>query len=420
MKKIHLWLFALFFPLWVSQAQVIVKSTDELTDSEIQKLSLSTDAPEITLPPYDYRMLQEENKEATLGKPFQFGKAHEMNIGLKDGKWYEEESQRRWKLKISSRDAYSINLIFDKLILPDGAELYIYDQGRTVIMGPINHGNSDGSDEFWTELLPGSGIILELIGHNEALEQASLNISRVIHGFIDTFSIGFGQSAPCNIDIDCPVGMPFSQESNAVARLLIDNGERFCSGAMVNNTCLDFTPYLLTADHCLDPGVSNWVFRFQYRSPNPRCDGQGGGTNNPINIFYNGAVVRANRWESDFALLELNTRSFHPELSYLGWSRTIAGITNTAGIYHPRGDLMKISIDNGVLVQINLPTDVDEVVYPTGNLWGVDFDMGTVEGGSSGSPLLDQNRRVIGQLLGGTTFDIFGNPVDRCLFTDGI
>jgi lysyl endopeptidase len=35
--------------------------------------------------------------------------------------------------------------------------------------------------------------------------------------------------------------------------------------------------------------------------------------------------------------------------------------------------------------------------------WRADFDIGTVQPGSSGSPLLDANHRVIGQLTAGFT-----------------
>ncbi|MBK1440156.1 hypothetical protein JHJ32_09180 [Parapedobacter sp. ISTM3] len=132
-----------------------------------------------------------------------------MKIGLEDGEWYDEGGQSKWKLKISSPRAYSINLIFDQLSVPNGAALYIYDRNRTTVMGPIDESNSDVEGEFWTDLLPGDGIILELLGDKEALKQVKLSISKVIHGYINTFSTGFGASAPCNVDIDCPVGQPF-------------------------------------------------------------------------------------------------------------------------------------------------------------------------------------------------------------------
>jgi len=81
---------------------------------------------------------------------------------------------------------------------------------------------------------------------------------------------------------------------------------------------------------------------------------------------------------------------------------------------------MKISIDNNAPTGVGIPIIVDELIYPAGSLLRVNYDIGTVEQGSSGSPLLDQNRRTIGQLFGATNRDVFGNPVDRCLITDGL
>ena len=80
-------------------------------------------------------------------------------------------------------------------------------------------------------------------------------------------------------------------------------------------------------------------------------------------------------------------------VTYLGWNRT-GPITNTTSIHHPAGDVMKISVDN----------DAPAITtFLSGNNahWRTDFDIGTVQGGSSGAPLFDQNHRVIGQLHGG-------------------
>jgi len=68
---------------------------------------------------------------------------------------------------------------------------------------------------------------------------------------------------------------------------------------------------------------------------------------------------------------------------------------------------MKISFDNHWLVTnqtiINWGDRWGNIISisPTNSHWNVGFDNGTTEGGSSGSPLFDQNRRVIGQLHGG-------------------
>ncbi len=351
---------------------------------------MNKEIPKFSLERLDYSELQESSKDNSPG-PFQFGKAHEVKLDLSNGKWYEEDGNNIWTLTITSSGAYSINLIFDELYLPEGYELFLLNIEKNIVMGPIDSSNSQSSEEFWTDLIPGDEVTLKLIEPQNMEGKTRLSISKIIHGFINTYSTtGFGASSDCNIDIDCPQGQPFQAESNAIARLLVNDGQSFCSGAMINNACNDYTPNLLTADHCMMGSINNFVFRFQYRSPSPRCDGSGGGGNTYVNIFYNGAVLRARRDNtvSDYALLELNTRPTHTNLSFLGWSRNTTGITNTACLHHPNGDLMKISIDN------QSPT-------ANGNYWYSTFDIGTVEHGSSGAPLLDQNRRIIGQLHSG-------------------
>lgn len=280
--------------------------------------------------------------------PFQFGKAFNMNLSLSDGKWYDSPNGKIWKLGISSKGSHSINLIFSRLHLAKGASMYIYNDERDMLMGPFNYNNTNtAAGEFITDLVKGSSITIELF--ETSSEPASeLVISKVIQGYVNTFSSGFGQSETCNIDIDCPVGQPFQIESNAISRLLVANGTGFCSGALVNNSCADFTPYLLTANHCLVGNPGAFVFRFQYKSPTPRCDGLGGGGNSLVNIFYNGSQIVANQAATDFGLLQMNIRPSHENASMLGWSRNIGGIPGTAGIHHPRGDLMKIAIDNNV------------------------------------------------------------------------
>src|SRR5690606_879424 len=68
--------------------------------------------------------------------------------------------------------------------------------------------------------------------------------------------------------------------------------------------------------------------------------------------------------------------------------------TSQVGIHHPSGDVKKICFDN------NAPT---QVTYGNASCWRVvNWESGTTEPGSSGSPLFDQNQRIVGQLYGGT------------------
>jgi V8-like Glu-specific endopeptidase len=101
---------------------------------------------------------------------------------------------------------------------------------------------------------------------------------------------------------------------------------------------------------------------------------------------------------SDFALLELNQRpSGNTGITYAGWSRSTITLNSAVGIHHPKGDVMKISFENDVPTQVS---------YDAGDgialCWRVIWTSGTTEIASSGSPLYNQNHRIVGQLYGGT------------------
>lgn len=298
-----------------------------------------------------------------------------------------------------------------------------------MIYGPITSENNPTNGVFWTDLIKGESIIVQvtIVGRNS--NETNLHISKVIHGYQNTFA-GFGESAPCNRDIACPEGNTFRDEGNSVAMLLLANGTRFCSGSLLNNACQDFTPNFLTAFHCLDlnqngvlvdaerNAVNNWVFRFFYESPT--C----GGGNGTAFVSVNGATFRSAFQPTDFALLLLNARP--PGANYAGWSRVNVAATSAAAIHHPNGDVKKISIDNDALTNVAVTTTWVRDIFgnpivqcPPNTHWQTIFDSpgagiaaSTVQPGSSGSPIFDQNHRIVGQLHGdflNTTNDFCAN-----------
>ena len=91
-----------------------------------------------TMPAVDNeKLLQRDSIREKLDVPFRFGKGFEVDFSLKDGKWTKTKDGRVWNLKIHSKGAYSINLILDELHLPKGGELYLYNENRDVVYGPV-------------------------------------------------------------------------------------------------------------------------------------------------------------------------------------------------------------------------------------------------------------------------------------------
>ena len=103
-----------------------------------------------------------------------------------------------------------------------------------------------------------------------------------------------------------------------------------------------------------------------------------------------------------WALLELDDPLPRNSNAYFaGWSRAETLPTSSFTIHQPNGSIKSISLDSHPpLIRsyggINAPWDSDDEYLVVER-----FEQGAVESGSSGAPLFDQNKRVVGQLRGG-------------------
>ena len=114
-------------------------------------------------------------------------------------------------------------------------------------------------------------------------------------------------------------------------------------------------------------------------------------------VTYNRATFRAAWNNTDFALMELrNSPAGDSRFSWLGWDRSGNAPTAGTGIHHPSGDVMKISFDNDLITETAAGSTNSGTTH-----WFVDIDNGTLEHGSSGSPLFNPQKKVIGQLHNG-------------------
>lgn len=372
-------------------AQIVTKKTSKDKITKKIKLNHKSNMDIITMPAFDVNKLMHEDEiDKKLGLPYRFGYAFKVDYNMQNsGSWIKLKNGKVWSLKIISKGAYSINLAYSKFYLPEKSQLYIYNENKTVLQGPFTSDNNIEEGTFSSDLIEGSAIILEYFEPNNINGKPEISISKIVHAYRNLFpnlENGYKTSADCNVDITCPEGSNWQAESNAVAMILIGD-TRWCSGCMINNTAQDFTPYFLTANHCIEgQNIENWSFRFQYKSPS--C---GGGDDYSYYSYY-GADLLVNNAVSDFALLELNSRPVgNTGITFAGWSRNTIAPESVVGIHHPNGDVMKISIDN------EQPTsELDDTHWFVNN-----WEIGTTQGGSSGSPLFNADHRIIGQDHGG-------------------
>jgi V8-like Glu-specific endopeptidase len=338
------------------------------------------------------KLLKEDEKTKNDNSPLRISYIHDVNLNtINSGQWLNVDDGKVWVLKVKSSKAFSLGLAFKELKLPENSYFYIYNEDKTVIQGPFSQNKEFDIDGFASDFVEGDAIILEYFQPKTISEKPIISISKVIHVYRDLYNekifsqFGYGDSEDCHIDVSCNSGDAWYNQSSSVAMLIVDYSI-LCSGAMINNTREDGTPYFLTANHCINESYNgHFYFRFHYKSPT--CNG---GSDSNF-ITFNGATALDYSSISDYALLLLHTTPDpSTEINYSGWNRSSTASSNVTCLHHPKGDVMKISKSYSTAIS-------------SGDYWLVNnWDIGTTEGGSSGSPLYDRNKRIIGQDYAGT------------------
>lgn len=395
--------FLFTFLLLFSAYGLFAQTTDlGMPKSWNQKITALQAAPVYNMPAFD---LEEQQRidainEADKIGPWRFGYEFAVNHGLEQGGVWTNlpNGDRIWRIAFRSEGALSMNLIFDDYLLPEGAHVQLYSLDRKARLGAYTAKNNHPDRMLGTSLLQGESIVIEYFEPAAVAGEGKLHIGTLVHGYRDVRPYAeelvkaLNSSGDCNIDVNCPLGNNWRNQINSVG-IMMSGGSGFCTGALINNTAQDGTPYFLTANHCMSGSPATWVFRFNWESPNAVC-AQAQNSTDPGTPYneVNGATLKASDAGTDFALLELSTLPAAPY--YLaGWDRSSTAANGAICVHHPSGDVKKISKENQSL---------STATFSGADTWQVaNWDEGTTEQGSSGSPLFNLNGLIIGQLYGG-------------------
>lgn len=362
------------------------------------------------------QLLAEDEANASLGLPERMGVSLKAGYTMENsGKWESVNDRRIWKLMIEVSDAIGLGLYFKDFDLPAGGEMFVYSADMKHVIGAFTSHNNHSSGLFATQVVKGDKIIVEYSEPFLSPEEARFTISEVLYVYLPMLfpgdkSFDLKNSGKCQVNTSCTEGNEWRNQIKSVVKILIKSGYStfWCSGALLNTTSQDYEPYILTADHCAKSNSGNyasvddvlqWVFYFQYESLD--CTG----TVLPETKTMTGAVKIASSAPlqnngSDFYLALLNENipaDYEPY--YAGWD--ISGDISPSGvsIHHPAGDVKKISTYTTPLVNDQWGTNPG--THFKVNWARTDNGHGTTEGGSSGSPLFNDQGRIIGQLTGG-------------------
>ncbi|KGO92084.1 T9SS type A sorting domain-containing protein [Flavobacterium subsaxonicum] len=362
------------------------------------------------MPAIDVAVLQQQDLVAAKQKETQWRFAYEFNVSYNldnSGTWYTmPNGDRVWRINITSAQAKTLHFWFRNFYIPPGASLYVYNANHTDLLGAYTSKQNSSGPYFGTWPVSGESVFIEYFEPKAQAGQGKLEIFKVGHGYRELYGADkTGQevlSGDCNYDVECFVeGIDNLKDisKKSVTRMLGSTGDGafLATGALINNTANDGTPYVLSANHAWSE-TAMYTFRFNWINPVPACPSflDGDGSINEVQTV-SGAILRARREESDFMLLEI-TSDIPTEWGtvWAGWDRSETTSPFTYCVHHPAGDIMKVCRD------LDAPTllDTEEGEF----VWDVQsWDLGVTEGGSSGSPLLDNHGRIIGQLWRGVS-----------------
>lgn len=407
MKK-HLFVFALTF---LSAITCFAQREVVGTPYSFTHKNISFSVDKAVMPNIDVdKLVVEDALNEKNGTPLRVGYVHHVSYTMANSGRTDilDDGAKLWRLAISSEDALMLDIFFSKFNIPQGAQFHIYSADRSQLTGTYTNKDVQENGVLAAEDIIGDEAILEYYEPADAEFRGEIEIDRVSHIYRDFLNIAAGSikghignaEGDCHPNVACSQGDGWRNQINSVACISItgSTGSYLCSGAMINNTRLDKTPYLLTANHCLDGTSSTFKFYFQYEAST--C----AGTDGVWNRVVNGAsiIARADlNTSSDFMLLKLTgtiSQRIMDSMFLAGWDATGASSVGKA-IHHPGGDIKKISTPRMVTSPGGAGNKYWSVYwYTTTNPY-----MGCTEGGSSGSPLFNANGLIIGDLSNGSS-----------------
>lgn len=382
------------------------------------------------------------------GLPQRIAVAHDVALSTNTtGSWEQDEQGRWvWQLAVEAADAAHLSFGFDRFNLPDGAALDILSVDGKDRLGPYTRADRLPHGQLWTPVLMAERALIRVTLAAGAKPAVDLSLARIAHGYR-----GFGavskacKSGSCNTDVACLAASdPWNQPRRAAGAIVV-GGTGLCSGALLNNTANDQRMLFATATHCRansQAAAASSVVYWRYESPTCRIPGstasglplprpssrtsQGlrflAATDNP----FAGDGSAGPR--SDWTLIELASppavNDF--QLYYAGWDRrpppqtcsAPASPGDTGGlcasIHHPAGHEKRITF-------VESPLLIGNISQASGVHFRANWDPtppilanmqpppaalppSVTEPGSSGSPLFNADRRLVGVLSGGASF----------------
>lgn len=369
-------------------------------------------------------LIETAEKSAPAGV-YRFATPIEVDLTPENsGEWSLSGNTATWTLEVESSEAESLNFGFTRYRMPSGGELRLTSSSATENEEPyraFTAADNEDHGQLWTPIVSGGSATITVNLPADQRDELELVLARVNHGFRgigaikggDLEKIGDSSSGDCQIDTACDSStLPsagalieaYEAQIRSVGAFTL-YGIDACSGVMLNNARNDNTPYFLTAAHCgiHQDNAASVVVYWNFENTTCRQIGtaaNGSAGDGDISNFTTGSIFCASSRLSDFCLIKLDDE-IDPSYNvyYAGWDRTSANPDASVGIHHPGVAEKRFSIDEDP--GTTTPRFSDQLKEDGAYIRVGNWEHGSSEGGSSGSPLFNANGHVVGQLLGG-------------------
>jgi len=371
-----------------------------------------TATPEVVAVPFDgVAAALDDVRRASEGRLWLHARFVTCTVDpITGGAWYTAANgDRLWRAALRSPGAHAVEVFIEEVDIPEGAAFMVHDGLGGRMQGGYTADHAARSGTITSLPVEGERLVLEYFEPAGSSFQGSFRVGKLLHTYRGAAD---GRTGACMVDVACSEGTDWSQQRDAVVRIrvVVPGGAGFCTGTLMNNTALDCRPLVLTAFHCGEDSEAanfgSYQFLFNYQR------GCGTGTA-PASQVMTGCVRLADSndtgpqgggtYGSDFLLLELNNvvpPSFNA--FYAGWESTVFAPANAVSIHHPSAGPKCISTFTAPA------TDASWAGFTAGSHWRVNWvptenGHGVMEQGSSGAPLFNASKRVVGTLTGGNS-----------------
>jgi hypothetical protein len=324
--------------------------------------------------------------------PYRFAFARAVSWTMENsGSWINlDNGDRLWILGVEYERAKSISITLEHLHLPLGSKLFVYSENRSDFYGPLN-GSFTRDAELTLPHIRGEQVFIEYYEPRAVRGEGSFKVNYVAGAYREATE---EPSDPSSCTQWISSGMSDSNLlrcGSSVMRVLVDRGQRYATSFLINNSQSNSTPYAVMDSSSVIGSPSS--LSFQFGLDDNRCLLESG----MCDLFtVIGAELVCRDSITGLSLLRLNQAPpVHEAVYYSGWNVGEIPIGSYYCVQHPLGMAKSFTQYQGSFV-----SGTPEMPYALGL---INSNVGLTSEGSIGSPLFDNEFKVIGVFVGGNS-----------------